>query len=463
MYLEKFLYFGLCNNKKEENMFKGSLLRDKKADLKDLVIVSFIIIMVIQGVFIFNLYKEKKKDSREPAAPSLKLAVESLKKDKETESNYAKAISVLSQARKELTPESYQNSIDFFANLSIQYPDNYLPIMMAAWGYYNKAYRFNEPALYEAAIKKFNKALELTPNNYYSYDGLGWIYTRLQNYRLALENFDKALKLNPLDHTAVNGKAFVFKQMGLLNKSIEFSNEAIRLHPTEPDYYSVLGWTYHELGMIPESKGQFSKALVIEPEDYVALNGMAWDLDHEDNFDEALQYAQKSVDILPNYQNYEALGRAYYGKRDYQKSIESIYKELPYLSNNSLLWNLANPYSVLGWSHYRLRDFDNAIKNFQAHLTTREDLRVRLGLVSALYLQGRAEEAALALETALGKELGHGYESGELHELHIVPNHLDHHGQRLARYSLFLECTNEKVITPELISSCVESNKVFGI
>lgn len=410
------------------------------------IVIMLIIIVVVQGFFLYRFY------SRKDAKSSNLVAIESLKQYKDIDSEIAAGRKYLSEANSELNPEKFDNAIKVFNDISSKKRDNYYPYMMAGWGYYQKAYFFNKFDLYLEAIRNFKNAIELNPNDYRSYEGLGWVYTRFENFELALKNFDSASKLSPSDHVSLNGKAFVFKQLGLLNKSVEFSKEAIRLYPTETDYYDVLGWTYHELGLLKESKEQFMKSATIDPQNHIALDGMGWDLDHEEKFTEAVEYLQKSIKIHPYYQNYEGLGRAYYGLKDYDKSIQSIFKELEFLSNNSVAWKVSHPYAVLGWSYYRLRNYENAIKYFRDYLKTNDDDRAKLGLVSALFQEQKNQEAKDVLS---GIEM-HG--SGS-----IDPHHLDHHNQMLQRSRKFLDCLAGKVLNPETVSKCVESNPSFGI
>lgn len=378
-----------------------------------------------------------------------------MKKDKSTEATLTAGITSLRGARQELNEEKYDNAIESFTYVASKNPDNYYPYAMAGWSYYQKGYYFSDISLYAEAIKNFNKAIELNPDYYDAYNGLGWVYTRYRNYDLALKNFDKASQLNPRDSVSMNGKAYIFRDIELLDKSIEFSKEAIKLNPTNTDYYDVLGWTYHEMGAINESKEQFFKSLTIDQKDYIALTGIGWALDHEEMYDEAIPYYEKSIEIKPNFQNYEGLARAYYGKGNYQKSIELVFKELKYLANDSLSWRGAYPYLVFGLSYYRLKDLDNAIKYLSEYLLTNDDARAKLVLVSALHLKGKDDEALKLLET-----VSHTHEEQESGKLDA--HTLDHHHLTIPRTFSFLNCMEGKAITPETISDCVEKNPAFG-
>jgi tetratricopeptide (TPR) repeat protein len=50
---------------------------------------------------------------------------------------------------------------------------------------------------YGKALKDFKKAIDLVPDAYQAYNGMGFALRKTGDYAKALENYDKALKLNP--------------------------------------------------------------------------------------------------------------------------------------------------------------------------------------------------------------------------------------------------------------------------
>ena len=186
----------------------------RKSMFKRIIVMILIIIVVVQGFLLYRFYSQKDAKS------SNKIAIDSLNQYRDLDSELAAGRKYLSEANSELNPDKFDSAIKVFNDLTLKKKDSFYPYMMAGWGYYQKAYFFNRFDSYLEAIKNFKNALELNPNDYNSYDGLGWVYTRFGNFELALKNFDSASRLSPADHVSLNGKAFVFKQLGLLNKSI---------------------------------------------------------------------------------------------------------------------------------------------------------------------------------------------------------------------------------------------------
>jgi len=60
---------------------------------------------------------------------------------------------------------------------------------------------------YEAALKDFQAAAKLAPDNYRAHNNVGYSYRKLGNYERALESYDRALKLAPTFSGAIEYRA----------------------------------------------------------------------------------------------------------------------------------------------------------------------------------------------------------------------------------------------------------------
>jgi tetratricopeptide (TPR) repeat protein len=60
---------------------------------------------------------------------------------------------------------------------------------------------------YEAALKDFQTASKLAPDNYRAHNNTGYAYRKLGNYERALESYDRALKLAPSFSEAIEYRA----------------------------------------------------------------------------------------------------------------------------------------------------------------------------------------------------------------------------------------------------------------
>jgi tetratricopeptide (TPR) repeat protein len=60
---------------------------------------------------------------------------------------------------------------------------------------------------YQAALKQFETAAKLTPDNYRAHNNLGYSHRKLGNYERALESYDRALRLAPAFSEAIEYRA----------------------------------------------------------------------------------------------------------------------------------------------------------------------------------------------------------------------------------------------------------------
>ena len=50
---------------------------------------------------------------------------------------------------------------------------------------------------FDAAIKDFDKVIELVPNNFTAYNNRAGVYTELEEYKPAIEDYSKVIALDP--------------------------------------------------------------------------------------------------------------------------------------------------------------------------------------------------------------------------------------------------------------------------
>ena len=74
---------------------------------------------------------------------------------------------------------------------------------------------------YEEAIKDYDKAIELYPNNSAAYYNRGSVKDVLGKYEEAIKDYDKAIELNP------NNGAF-YNNRGVSKENLEEYNEALK-------------------------------------------------------------------------------------------------------------------------------------------------------------------------------------------------------------------------------------------
>jgi eukaryotic-like serine/threonine-protein kinase len=87
---------------------------------------------------------------------------------------------------------------------------------------------------YPGAIRDFNQALELRPQNATLLKARGWAYLGVDAPKLALVDFDAVIKLDPADADAFTGRGSAHARLGDHRKAVADAREAIRVGKADP-------------------------------------------------------------------------------------------------------------------------------------------------------------------------------------------------------------------------------------
>ncbi|MGH7801380.1 MAG: caspase family protein [Thermodesulfobacteriota bacterium] len=88
---------------------------------------------------------------------------------------------------------------------------------------------------YDLAIEKMSKAIELDPQDHYTYYYRGICYLELKDYQKAISDFDKAIELNPNYSDAYGARGLSYTFVKEYQQALNDFNEVLRLDPTNRD------------------------------------------------------------------------------------------------------------------------------------------------------------------------------------------------------------------------------------
>ena len=149
---------------------------------------------------------------------------------------------------------SYQAlGAETYAQLEESFPNSWRTRQLRAEGY---ALRGNA----DDAVKEFQSALELRPNEPELHDALGEVYLDQHNYDAAQSELDKALALDDSRaHTLyLLGRVYVEQRQN--EKAVPILERALRLQPDLPETNSLLGTAYLRLGQTANAVPRLEKA-----------------------------------------------------------------------------------------------------------------------------------------------------------------------------------------------------------
>jgi Tfp pilus assembly protein PilF len=124
------------------------------------------------------------------------------------------------------------------------------------------------------SITLFERALEVTENNYVAHNNLGHRLMELGQFNDAIKHYKSALESNPLFETAHLNLGFVYSSQGNLTQAIHHYSKAIKIKPDYAVAYNNLGNALYRLGKSDQAVPNYLKAMRIDPEYAEAYNGL---------------------------------------------------------------------------------------------------------------------------------------------------------------------------------------------
>ncbi|WP_299121366.1 tetratricopeptide repeat protein [uncultured Tenacibaculum sp.] len=99
---------------------------------------------------------------------------------------------------------------------------------------------------YNEAIKDYNKAIEMDPNNDLAFNNRGYTYNILEDYEKGLKDFEKAILLNSNFAYALNNRGFSKIKLGDKKEGFEDLKKSMKIDGTNSYCYLNFGLYYFE-------------------------------------------------------------------------------------------------------------------------------------------------------------------------------------------------------------------------
>lgn len=201
---------------------------------------------------------------------------------------------------------------------------------------YEKAVIAMKYELLDEAIKYLNQALALDSNHYESYNLLGLIHFKKQNFFQAASAYEKCLELRPDQPEVHNNLGFVYQELELPDKAEEEYKKAYSIDENFNASFSLakiyFGQNKLELALdyVQKSIQKNSRSSAAYNLQGVILNKMDRPLEAIMSFQSALNISPNDIIIGVN------LGIAYINKREFDKARRLLEKILPFVKDQTL-------------------------------------------------------------------------------------------------------------------------------
>ena len=138
------------------------------------------------------------------------------------------------------------------------------PRHIVAWLSLGVAYsETGQPA---KAIKAYQQALRINPEDANIWNNLGFSYGRSGQTEKQIEAYKQALRINPEDASTWYNLGVIYSDKGQTVKEIEAYKQALRINPEDASTWYNIGVTYSKSGQPAKAIEAYQQALRINPE-----------------------------------------------------------------------------------------------------------------------------------------------------------------------------------------------------
>ncbi|HXR84636.1 MAG TPA: tetratricopeptide repeat protein [Hanamia sp.] len=259
--------------------------------------------------------------------------------------------------------------------------------------YFNKGTEANAAKLYAVASNNFDKAIHFNSNFTQAYIESGKVNLSMRVMGKAFESFSKAYDLDPKNNEVINELAVLSFNNHQYQKAIEFAQKCTSCNNSS----RILGMSYYQLEDFGKAEKYLKVALLQKEQDADAAYTLGRIYLELDNFQNAIVYFQKAVELQKSNQWMYELGLIYYNQNDYKNAL----KYFESAANNG--YNKSNDfYENYGFAQLYTGDTENGMKTLNIVLEHKPNNRELLtNIAYAMYDTKKYNEALQYFSKAL--------------------------------------------------------------
>ena len=189
---------------------------------------------------------------------------------------------------------------------------------------------------YKQALIHIEKAIELNPKDEFSYQVKAHILYKEVRHAEAIKAFNEALKIDPNDSWTLKYLADSLQARKQYKQALIHINKAIELNPKDTFSYKVKGNIFYKEGRNTEAIKAFHEALNISPNDSWTLKYLADSLQATKQYKQALIHIDKAIELNPKDTfSYKVKGNILYKEGRNTEAIKAFHEALNISPNDS--------------------------------------------------------------------------------------------------------------------------------
>ena len=215
---------------------------------------------------------------------------------------------------------------------------------------------------HEDALKVFDKAIQLSPDNAELWRQMGEILVQQERYDQALLSYQHALKLDPDHPDALYKSGAILDRFGRYEEALADLDRSDKALPNQAPTLQARARTLFNLKRLEESLAEGKRAYRLDPNNADTCNNIGAALRSLGRDKEASNWFDKALDIRPNdagILNNKILLLYYLNRFD---EIFALYARIKSLKLNNMMidWHVSQAYLLTGnfeagWPGYQLR------------------------------------------------------------------------------------------------------------
>jgi tetratricopeptide (TPR) repeat protein len=178
---------------------------------------------------------------------------------------------------------------------------------------------------YDEAVRLLTKAVERHPSNTFALWGRGAAYYSLGEFDKAIVDYDDAIQIDPTFGLAVQGRGAAWHDKGEFEKALDDFDEAIRFDPESVDALNSRAWL--RATCVNDKYRDGEKAVVdatkvcevTDSKDPYCLNTLAAAYAEAGQFDKAVEWQKKAIEIVPDDNDFPSRLKLYQAKKPYRE------------------------------------------------------------------------------------------------------------------------------------------------
>jgi len=154
---------------------------------------------------------------------------------------------------------------------------------------------------FEEALKTFDKAIQLRPDDAKLWVGLGKVLTDLERMTEALQSFEQALKLDPHDWDAMNRSAYLLYRQGRFEAALKQHNLCVELQRDNALVLQMRAASLRGLKRFEESLADSLRSHELAPDNIETLNNIGDALRALGRYEEAVTWFDRAIARRPSF------------------------------------------------------------------------------------------------------------------------------------------------------------------